>query len=156
MPDPSTPLRQLTFAAVALRLLLSMLFGGLIGLRLGAGFYEGAVLTTALILVAELIFSRMEYRILDHVPEINLYLEYADKNALEAVLRLFRDRQVKVLNMEITRISASIHSMERTSTLLLQGIHCWEQRQCRSTSRFLHPLRYWSFPVRTPAVRQSP
>ena len=35
MPDSSAPLRQLTFAAVALRLLLAMLFGGLIGLERG-------------------------------------------------------------------------------------------------------------------------
>ena len=75
----------------------------IIGLCIGAGFYEGAVLTTVLILSAELLFSRMEYRFLDHIPEINLYMEYEDKQCLEAVLRLFREQQIKVLNLEITR-----------------------------------------------------
>ena len=75
----------------------------IIGLCLGAGFYEGAVLTTGLILVAELVFSRMEYRFLDHVPEINLYMEYEDKQCLETVLHLFREQRIKVLDLEITR-----------------------------------------------------
>ena len=60
----------------------------IIGLALGGGFYEGALLTTVLVLVAESFLSRLEYRILDHVPEINLYMEYADKSSLEEVLRL--------------------------------------------------------------------
>ena len=75
----------------------------IVGLCIGAGFYEGALLTTLLILAAELLFSRMEYRFLDHVPEINLYMEYEDKKCLETVLQLFREQQVKVLDMEITR-----------------------------------------------------
>ena len=37
----------------------------IIGLTLGAGFYEGGVLTTVLILLAELFFSKLEYRMLD-------------------------------------------------------------------------------------------
>ena len=40
----------------------------IIGLALGGGFYEGALLTTVLVLVAESFLSRLEYRILDHVP----------------------------------------------------------------------------------------
>ena len=36
----------------------------IIGLALGGGFYEGALLTTVLVLVAESFLSRLEYRIL--------------------------------------------------------------------------------------------
>lgn len=75
----------------------------IIGLCIGAGFYEGGVMATVLILAAELIFSKMEYRILDHTPEINLYMEYQDKNCLENVLSLYRQQNIKILNMEITR-----------------------------------------------------
>ena len=79
----------------------------IIGLALGGGFYEGALLTTVLVLVAESFLSRLEYRILDHVPEINLYMEYADKASLEEVLRLFRENRVSLQDMEITRASGS-------------------------------------------------
>lgn len=75
----------------------------IIGLSIGGGFYEGGILATALILLAELVFSKVEYRILDASPEINLYMEYTDKACLENVLTLYREQGVKVLNMEVTR-----------------------------------------------------
>ena len=75
----------------------------IVGLCLGAGFYEGGILATALILLAELIFSKLEYRMLENAPEINLYMEYTDRSGLENVLKLYRERDLKVLNLEITR-----------------------------------------------------
>lgn len=79
----------------------------IIGLALGAGFYEGGIITTIMILIAELWFSRLEYRVLDNVPEINLYMEYTDKACLEHVLCIYRDMNVKIVNMEITRSKGS-------------------------------------------------
>lgn len=75
----------------------------IVGLALGAGFYEGGLAATLLILLAELLFSRLEHRILNNAPEINLLMEYTDKKCLDAVLQLYRDYDVKVLDMEITR-----------------------------------------------------
>ncbi len=79
----------------------------IVGLAVGAGFYEGAILTTILILFAESVFSRLEQRILDHAPEVNLYMEYTEKAALDRVLTLYRDHNVKILNMQITRPTGS-------------------------------------------------
>ena len=79
----------------------------IIGLALGGGFYEGALLTTVLVLVAESFLSRLEYRILDHVPEINLYMEYETRTAMDAVLQLLRAHRVTIQDMEITRNSDS-------------------------------------------------
>lgn len=79
----------------------------IVGLALGAGFYEGALYSTFLILLAELIFSKLEYRVLYHAPEVNLYMEYSGRASLENVLRLFRELSIKVSNLEITRSSES-------------------------------------------------
>lgn len=79
----------------------------IIGLALGGGFYEGALLVTVLVLVAELVFSKMEYHLLNSAPEINLYVEYADKASLEQILKRFRETGIKILNMEITRSTGS-------------------------------------------------
>ena len=79
----------------------------IIGLSLGGGFYEGGIFATLLILAAEMFFSKLEYRILDHAPEINLYMEYSNKECLEEVLRLFRELNLKILNLEITRSAGS-------------------------------------------------
>ena len=79
----------------------------IIGLSLGGGFYEGGLFATLLILAAEMFFSKLEYRMLDHAPEINLYMEYSNKACLEEVLRLFRELNLKILNLEITRSAGS-------------------------------------------------
>ena len=79
----------------------------IIGLALGVGFYEGGIFATILILLAELLFSKLEYRMLENAPEINLYMEYTDKRCLENVLKLYRELNLKILNMEITRSTGS-------------------------------------------------
>lgn len=81
----------------------------IVGLSLGGGFYEGGILTTVLILLAELLFSKMEYRMMENAPEINLYVEYRDKDCLEELLKLFRELNLKVLGLEITRATGSEH-----------------------------------------------
>ena len=75
----------------------------IIGLTFGGGFYEGGILATVFIMLAELVFSRIEYRVLENVPEINLYMEYEHKHCLDDVLQLYRSCNIKVLNIQITR-----------------------------------------------------
>ena len=75
----------------------------IVGLCLGGGVYEGGIFATILILAAEMFLSKLEYRMLDNAPEVNLYMEYSNKSCLDNVLKLFRELNLKVLNMEITR-----------------------------------------------------
>lgn len=73
----------------------------IIGLSLGAGFYEGGLFATVLIMVAELFFSRLEFRMLENAPEVNLYIEYNGSDTMNVLLREFRERGLKILNMGI-------------------------------------------------------
>ncbi len=73
------------------------------GLALGGGFYEGGLCVTVFVLAAELVFSRLEYWLLEKSPEINLYLEYSSRETIDRVLDLCRERGVKALHMEIAR-----------------------------------------------------
>lgn len=75
----------------------------IVGLAIGMGFYEIAISATLLVLLAELLFVKLEDRIYRSSPEVNLYLEYIDRDALDQVLRMFREKGVKVLHVEITR-----------------------------------------------------
>lgn len=81
----------------------------IIGLCLGAGFYEGGVIATVLILLAELLFSKVEAAVLYRVPEVNLYVECLEKSGLDAVLELLEQEQVKLLTMEVVRASGEGH-----------------------------------------------
>lgn len=73
----------------------------IIGLALGGGFYEGGLFATVLIMVAELFFSRVEYRMLKTAPEVNLYVEYGDNKTMDVLLQEFREHGLKILNMGI-------------------------------------------------------
>lgn len=79
----------------------------IIGLALGAGFYEGGLAVTAMVMIAEVFFSRLERLILRKSPEMNLYIHYAGVNTMERILIYLRDHHVKVLSMQITRPTES-------------------------------------------------
>lgn len=82
----------------------------IVGLALGGGFYEGGIFTAVLILLAELVFSRLEYWLLSVAPEVHLYIEYAEKASLDEILTLLREKNIKILNMELTRAVNSGHN----------------------------------------------
>ena len=75
----------------------------IVGLALGAGFFEGGLLVTALLLVTELLLVRLEYRLLRAARERIYYIEYSGKECLEQILSVFRECHTQVLNIEITK-----------------------------------------------------
>lgn len=92
----------------------------IIGLAIGAGFYEGGIIVTILILGAEVLLIRLEYRVLDNVPEVNLLIECVDRLSMDGILKYFRDRNIKVLNMQIAGSEdTSVHSIGIIFTLRL-------------------------------------
>lgn len=75
----------------------------IIGLALGGGFYEGGILATVFVILVELFLSKIEYWMMDNAPEVNLYMEYTGRACLEKVLRFFREHDMNLLDIEITR-----------------------------------------------------
>ena len=87
---------------------------GIIGLAVGAGFYEGGILTTALVLLIETWFSTLASRIPKR-PEYVLQVGYSEKYSLDQVLRHCKNRKMTIVNLQIhslaeddTRYSADI------------------------------------------------
>ena len=64
---------------------------------------EAGIIATILILIAELLFAKFERYMLNKSPEINLFIEYTNKESLDQILKICRDENIKVLNLEITR-----------------------------------------------------
>ena len=75
----------------------------IVGLCCGAGFYEGAVYGTALVLVAEVFFSKLEYRLLRDNREVTVYAEYASPSCLEEMVSRCHMLGVKIVDVEITK-----------------------------------------------------
>lgn len=75
----------------------------IIGLCIGAGFYEGGFIATLLVLISELFFSKLEYAFMKRHPDVNIYLEFRSRSVLETVFSYLKDQNIKVRNLEITR-----------------------------------------------------
>lgn len=62
------------------------------GLALGSGFYEGGILTTVLILLAETVLSKYEHASRVHAKHRILYIEFTRKAAFDYVLGIMKSR----------------------------------------------------------------
>ena len=103
----------------------------IVGLALGAGFYEGGILATVLVLLAEMLFAKLEYRTMMYAPEINLSIEYRNKDALDKLLKLYQECDLKVLNMS---------AVKRTMPVRSSPYGCPENPSWRISSRKLTKL----------------
>ena len=74
---------------------------GLIGLAVGAGFYEGAFLGTAMIILVETYFENVRSKI-QVAPEFEIALSYYHRNDLDAVLRYCKDNDIAITNLRVT------------------------------------------------------
>ena len=73
---------------------------GIIGLAVGAGFYEGAIITTVLIIITETYFSVLVQRIVK-TPEFMIILHYHHKPALDQALRYCKDKRLLITNLQV-------------------------------------------------------
>ncbi len=78
----------------------------IVGLCCGAGFYEGAVLATLIILLAELVFAHLEYFMVSTAKSFNLYVEYSESSRLANIVDTLKKANVYILDMEITKSSS--------------------------------------------------
>ncbi|MDO4616069.1 MAG: MgtC/SapB family protein [Lachnospiraceae bacterium] len=79
----------------------------IVGLAFGAGFFEGGLIVTILIIIAEMFFAKLEFYLLDTAPELNLLIEYREKPALDTILFLLQKEGIKIQDMQVTRSARS-------------------------------------------------
>lgn len=79
----------------------------IVGLAIGAGYFEAALITTVLILIAEVVLSRLEYFIMSTARDVNLYIEYKDNTALEQMTEYMRSHGVSVGDLQITKSASA-------------------------------------------------
>ena len=78
----------------------------IVGLCCGAGYFEGAVVTTMVVILAELILARLEYFIVSNARAFNLYVEYSESGKLGTIVDTIKKRGGYIIDLEITKNSA--------------------------------------------------
>ena len=74
---------------------------GIVGLAVGAGFYEGGILAAIMIILVEICFANVT-KMIKHTPEFNAVVQYTHKEALNYVLRYCKDAKMAITNLQIT------------------------------------------------------
>ena len=77
------------------------------GLAIGAGFYFGAVVGCILIILTTTLLSYFEGKIMSTARNMNIYIEFVSTNDIGAVIDSLKKIDVRIFDVEITRIRAS-------------------------------------------------
>lgn len=75
----------------------------IVGLCCGAGFFEGAIYTSLLILLAELWFAKLEYLLVSRSKSFNVYVEYADSEVLPVIVDTIKNCDTYIYDLELTK-----------------------------------------------------
>ena len=75
----------------------------IVGLVCGAGYIEGALAATLLVLVAEMLMIKLEYSFDRQKVDVHLYVEYADAACVAEMVRIVKQQHVDMLGLEVTR-----------------------------------------------------
>ena len=76
----------------------------IVGLCCGAGFVEGALLTTVIVIIVELILVKIEHFVVSTARTCNISVEYVDNSKLGSIVDTIKNNSVHINDMEITKI----------------------------------------------------
>jgi hypothetical protein len=74
-----------------------------------------------MILLAELVLSRIEYSIEREYSDTNLYIEYVNPHAMEDIIRSIKEAHANITDIEITRAEAPDKSYYYCALLNVQS-----------------------------------
>ncbi len=75
---------------------------GIVGLSIGAGFYEGGIIATAIVILIQNVFANIGYSI-RYLPEFSIRLTYNHRKALDSVMRYCKDNGLAITDLQVTR-----------------------------------------------------
>lgn len=74
-----------------------------VGLCLGAGFFEAAIVATVIILLAEIVFARLEYFLVSNARTFNIVIEYTEGGDLGRIVDEIKQTGTDILDLELTK-----------------------------------------------------
>lgn len=82
----------------------------IVGLCSGAGFIEGALLTTVIIIIAELLLARFEYFMVSNSRTVIIFVEYSDTSKLTSIVETVKDNSSYIRDIEITKSNSETNN----------------------------------------------
>ncbi|MBO5682854.1 MAG: MgtC/SapB family protein [Clostridia bacterium] len=73
------------------------------GLAIGAGFYSGALIACLLIVVAMVLFTKIESFILTRSKNVNIYIEFEHSDDIVDIIAKLKSIGVRIFDVEITK-----------------------------------------------------
>ena len=77
----------------------------IIGLACGAGYVECAIFATLMVLFAEMVLVKFEYRFARKISDANVYIEYGHAGTIQQLVRILREKRIPMNDIEVNRIS---------------------------------------------------
>lgn len=100
----------------------------IVGIAIGLGFYVAVAYTAVLILIAEMVLSRMEVLLATKARNVNIYVEYESVEILKRIKGLIEDRSSKILDLEIAKTHGADHPhMSAILSIQLEGKTTFEE-----------------------------
>ena len=94
---------------------------GIIGLVCGAGYLELAIFATLMVLFAELVLSKLEYRFARIIQDANLYVEYRHSEDLPQIMDVMQQHGAEIHDLEISRINEEADEHYYAAVLSVQA-----------------------------------
>lgn len=88
----------------------------IVGIAAGAGCYLEAVFACFLVIMTELVFSKMEYYLVASTRVVNVYIDFTEKRELYHIVDIIRERGIEILDSEISK-NAEFDSINAIFTL---------------------------------------
>ncbi len=73
------------------------------GLAIGAGFYEVALIGSAIIILTIVLFSKLEHFILAHSRNVNLYVELEHTDSISEIIAALKEHNVRIYDVELSK-----------------------------------------------------
>ena len=77
------------------------------GLAIGAGFYFGALVGCALIILTISLLGMLEEKIMSTARNMNIYIEFSETGDIGETIEVLKKQNVRIFDIEITKIRSS-------------------------------------------------
>lgn len=99
----------------------------IVGLCCGAGFYEGALLAAALVLLVEVVFSRLEKILLSKQTVYSVYVEYSKNDRLGDIVDVIKKGGLSIIGLEVRNGDGELANPCAVFSLKLPRKYSFEQ-----------------------------